>query len=62
MTRQRPLVIHLPIMSDKSVFEMHCCLVDLVETFESNYGLQLWRYYDEHPVFQRPARFDGEPF
>lgn len=62
MDRLPPLVIDLPPMSDKSVFEIHRCLDALVAAFDSRYGLQLWRYYDQHPKYQRPARFDGEPF
>jgi hypothetical protein len=62
MNRQPPLVIHLPPMSDKSVFEIHRCLDALIDAFESSYGLQLWRYYDQHPQHKRPARFEGEPF
>lgn len=57
-----PLVIHLPPISDKSIFEIHRCLGALIDALESSYGFQLWRYYDQHPQHKRPARFDGEPF
>lgn len=49
-------------MSDKRIFEIHRCLGALIDAFESSYGLQLWRYYDQHPEHKRPAKFDGEPF
>lgn len=62
MTRLPPLVIDLPPMSDRSAFELHRCLNALIEAFESRHELQIWRYYDQHPEHERPARFDGEPF
>ncbi len=62
MKRQPPLVIDLPPMSDKTVFEMHHCLGILLATLESSYELQLGRYYDRHPQHERPARFESEPF
>jgi hypothetical protein len=34
----------------------------LIDAFESSYGLQLWRYYDQLPEHERPARFNGERF
>ncbi len=62
MKRQPPLVIDLPLMSDKSVFEMHRCLGILLAALESSYELQLRSYYDRNPQLERPARFQGEPF
>lgn len=62
MRKQPPLVIHLPPMSDKSVFEIHRGLGVLIAALESSYELQLRRYYDSHPQLKRPAKFDGEPF
>ncbi len=62
MKKQPPLVIHLPPMSDKSVFEIHRCLGVLIAALESSYELQLRRYYDRQPQLKRPAKFDGEPF
>lgn len=62
MKPQPPLVIHLPPMSDKSVVEIHRCLDALIDAFESSYGFQLQRYYDQHRQHKRPAKFDREPF
>ena len=62
MKKQPPLVIHLPSMSDKSIFEIHRCLEAVIAALESNHELQLRRYYDRNPQHKRPARFDGEPF
>jgi hypothetical protein len=60
--RQTPLVIHLPAMPDRTIFEIRRCLDALVEAFESRYGLQIWCDYDQHPLHKHPARFRGEPF
>ncbi|GEM_PF-4548324 len=62
MRKQPPLVIHLPPMSDQCIVEIHRCLGALLEALESSHELQLRRYYDRHPQYKRPAKFDGEPF
>lgn len=62
MKRKPPLLIELPPMSDKTVFEMHRCLGIVLAALESSHELQLRRYYDRHPQHERPARFEGEPF
>jgi len=62
MNRQLPLVIHLPPMSDKTVVEIHRCLGTLLAALESSYELQLRRYYDRHPQYERPAKLGDEPF
>ena len=62
MDKQLPLIISLPSMSDSSVVAIHRCLSVLIDAFELRYGIQLWRYYEQQPQHERPARFDGEPF
>jgi hypothetical protein len=62
MKKQPPLIIDLPSMSDKTIFDIHHYLEAMIDAFESNHELQIRRYYDQHPQHKRPARFDGEPF
>ncbi|OEZ63877.1 MULTISPECIES: hypothetical protein [unclassified Duganella] len=62
MKKLPPLVIELPRMSDKCVVEMHRCLGILLAALETNYEMQLRRYYTRHPQHERPERFGGEPF
>jgi hypothetical protein len=62
MNRQPPIVIHLPQMSDDSVVQIHRCLIAVIDAFQSRYGLQLWRYYEQLPEHERTVSFNDAPF
>ena len=64
-----PVKIRLPPLSDEAVVEIRDFLYDCIECFESHYGAQIHRFYDErsahnivqhHPCAHAPT--DDPPF
>lgn len=43
-----PVKIRLPPLSDEAVVEIRDFLYDFIERFESHYGAQIHRYYEDH--------------
>lgn len=42
-----PVKIRLPPISDEAVIEIHDFLYDFVDLFESHYGAQIHRFYED---------------
>ena len=58
---------HLPPLSDEAVVEIHDFLHDVLAVFESRYGYQIHRYYDDrsqHNLIEtdRNLPLDDPPF
>ena len=47
-TDSDPVEICLPIISDETVVEIHDFLNDFLCLFESHYGAQIRRFYQQH--------------
>ena len=46
-TDSDPVEICLPIISDETVVEIHDFLQDFLQIFESHYGAQIHRFYED---------------
>lgn len=64
-----PVEIRLPPISDEAVVEIHDFLHDFLEIFESHYGAQIHRFYDNrsfanlvHPNAHARPPNDEPPF
>lgn len=43
----RPVKIRLPPISDEAIVEIHDFLYDFIDLFESHYGAQIHRFYED---------------
>ncbi len=64
-----PVKIRLPPLSDEAVVEIRDVLYDFIERFESHYGAQIHRFYEDrsaHNIVQHHPRAhppdDDPPF
>lgn len=64
-----PVKIRLPPISDEAVVEIYDFLTDFLRLFESHYGAQIHRFYEDrsfdnlvHPDPESPAPDDDPPF
>jgi len=64
-----PVKIRLPPISDEAVVEIHDFLYDFLHLFESHYGGQIHRFYEDrplhnlvHPDPRSPPPDDDPPF
>jgi hypothetical protein len=65
----RPVKIRLPPISDEAVIEIHDFLYDFIDLFESHYGAQIHRFYEDrsrhnlvHPDPTSHTPDDDPPF